>query len=195
MIAPQEIAASLVAVTDVKLVTFCGSLRSGSVNAATMRAALANLPDGVSVTEVDISDIPFYDGDLEEAGVPASVTALHEAVEAAHGVLIFTPEYNASYPARTKNIIDWLSRPPRSWEGRGLTLVVTTPGGRAGAGVRGHFDGVMGHFNVKHYPALGIGSYGEKLEDGEITDAETIETLKSFIADFAAHCVAADESE
>ncbi len=172
------------------LVTFCGSLRSGSANAATMRAALANLPDGVTVTEIDISEIPFYDGDLEEAGVPASVTALHDAVAAADGVLIFTPEYNASYPARTKNVIDWLSRPPRSWEGRGLTLVVTTPGGRAGAGIRGHFDLVMGHFKVKHFPALGIGAYGDKLEDGEMIDAETIETMKSFIAEFAAHCLA-----
>ena len=180
--------------SDVNLVTFCGSLRSGSVNAATMRAAMANLPEGVNVTEIDIREIPLYDGDVEEAGVPASVEALHAAVAGADGVLIFTPEYNGSYPAVTKNVIDWLSRPPKSWEGRGLTMVVTTPGGLAGQSVRGHFDASMAYFNVKNFPALGIGSYFDKIEDGEMTDADTIAAMKTFIAEFAAHISAEDAS-
>lgn len=159
-----------------------------------MRAAMANLPEGVNLTEIDIREIPFYDGDVEEAGVPASVAALHDAVAAADGVLIFTPEYNGSYPAVTKNVIDWLSRPPKSWEGRGFTMVVTTPGSRGGESIRGHFDTSMGYFNVKHFPALGIGSYFDKIEDGEMTDAETIDTMKTFIAEFAAHISAEDAS-
>lgn len=177
--------------SDVKILTICGSLRSGSVNAATMRAALANVPDGVVMEQFDIRDLPFYDGDVEEAGVPASVTALHEALSASDGLVIFTPEYNASYPAVTKNVIDWLSRPPKSWEGKGLTLVATTPGGRAGESLRGHFDTTMGHFPVREFPAMGIGSYFDKLsDDGEINDAATMVDLAQFMADFAAHCIA-----
>ena len=182
--------------SDVKILTLCGSLRAGSVNAAVMRAALANPPEGVEFEVFDPRPIPFYDGDVEAVGMPESVQALGAALESAAGLVIFTPEYNGSFPAVTKNVIDWLSRPPRPWEGKGMTLVVTTPGARAGESIRAHFDTIMGYFPVKAYPALGIGSYGEILgDDGEIADPATVETLRSFAADYAAHCIAEDEKD
>jgi NAD(P)H-dependent FMN reductase len=151
------------------------------VNAAVMRAALANQPDGATLTELDVSTIPFYNGDVEESGtLPDSVTALHETVAGADGMLFFTPEYNGSYPAVTKNVIDWLSRPPAGWTGKGISLVVTTPGPRAGQNLREHFDGMF---------SLGIGSYGEILgEDGEVSNAETIAALTEYVAAFAERC-------
>lgn len=182
--------------TNVKILTFCGSLRSSSVNAATMRAALANAPEGVEFIELDVRDIPFYDGDVEEAGVPASVVNLHDQLNRADGLMIFTPEYNGSYPAVTKNVIDWLSRPPKSWENRGITMVVTTPGSRGGESLRGHFDASMDYFQVRNHPSLGIGKYGDKLDDnGEIVDPDTIAALREFIEDFAQTCIAEDEKD
>lgn len=155
-----------------------------------MRAALANVPDGVVMEQFDIRDLPFYDGDVEEAGVPASVTALHEALSASDGLVIFTPEYNASYPAVTKNVIDWLSRPPKAWSGTPITLVACTPGPRAGAGVRDHFSAIMAHQPVEAFETFGIGSYGDKLDDaGELVDESTIAELAAFIASFAAAAV------
>ena len=180
-------------VNPINLVAIIGSLRAGSFNRMVFNAAAGALPDGVSLTEIPIGDVPLYNGDVEDAGDPTAVTALKEAVDAADGLVIFTPEYNGSYPAVTKNVIDWLSRPPKSWEGRGFTMVVTTPGSRGGESIRGHFDTSMGYFNVKHFPALGIGSYFDKIEDGEMTDAETIDTMKTFIAEFAAHSVSEAE--
>lgn len=155
-----------------------------------MRAALANPPGGVELQVFDPREIPFYDGDVEDAGIPAAVNALNEAMLANDGLVIFTPEYNSSYPAVTKNIIDWLSRPPKTWEGKGLTLVTTTPGGRAGAGVRDHFDKSIGHFPVKAHPSHGIGKYFDKLTDGEITDQATIDELQGFLTAFAETCAA-----
>ena len=79
------------------------------------RAAIALAPDSMSLTLHPIADVPLYNGDVEERGLPAGVVELNEAVSAADGVIFFTPEYNTSLPAVTKNIIDWLSRPqPRS---------------------------------------------------------------------------------
>lgn len=179
--------------SDTNILVFVGSLRTGSVNGAVMRAALANQPAGVSLTELDVSAIPFFNGDVEEEGasVPASVQALHEAVAAADGILAFTPEYNGSYPAVTKNVIDWLSRPPRGWTDKGISLVVTTPGPRAGQNLREHFDGMfsLGYLPIKHHPSHGIGSYGDILgDDGEVTDAGTIEALTAYVAAFAERC-------
>lgn len=180
--------------SDVRILAANGSLRAGSVNAATMRAAVANPPEGVVFEVIDLRRIPLYNGDVEEAGVPEPVRMLVETLAAADGMIFFSPEYNASFPAVTKNAIDWISRPPRAWQGKGMTLVATTPGSRAGIGVRAHFDEIMAHFPVRHFPALGIGSYRDlHYEDGELADPATIERLRSFVADFAALCAAIEE--
>lgn len=57
-----------------------------------------------------------------------------------NGIIFFTPEYNSSFPAVTKNVIDWLSREPHGWNDKAVTAVAATPSRRAGAGVLGHFE-------------------------------------------------------
>ena len=157
-----------------------GSLRTKSVNAATARAAVDCAPAGMEIEIVDASPIPLYNGDVEAAGVPAVVTELAERVEASDGLILFTPEYNSSLPAVTKNVIDWLSRPPRLYEGTPVTAIATTPGRRAGAGVLGHFVDIMQHQPTRLFPeTLGIGSYTEKL------DGDTLAELTSFLSRFA----------
>ena len=67
----------------------------------------------MQIVEHDLHDLPFYNGDLEAAGDPVSVTHLKEAVRMADGVLFFTPEYNYGLTAVLKNAIDWAARGPR----------------------------------------------------------------------------------
>ena len=172
--------------SDVNIMVVVGSLRAGSVNGAIARAAIAAAGDGVTMQLFDLSNVPIYNGDVEEAGLPAEVQALHDAASACDGVMIFSPEYNSSLPAVTKNMIDWLSRPPKPWTDKAVTLVTTTPGGRAGAGIRDHFVTIVDHQPVRVHPPLGIGSYGDKLTDGELTDEATLADLADFVAAFAA---------
>ena len=166
-----------------------GSLRLASVNAATARAAATNSPDGMTITMHNIRDVPLFYGDLEDSGAPASIAALHQTVGAADGLLIFSPEYNSSFPAVTKNVIDWLTRPPKSWQGTPVAMVVTTPGARAGRGVRSHFSEIMGFQPIRLFETLGIGSYNDKVDaDGELTDKESLVELSDYLARFAAFC-------
>jgi len=172
---------------NIKVIAFVGSLRHNSVNAATARAAVAAAPEGMTIEIYPIDDIPFYNGDVEEAGVPVSISALHETVGDADGVIYFTPEYNSSFPAVIKNVIDWLSRPPRSLDGTPVTAVATTPGGRAGASVLAHFvtsyERLAGEFL---FEPLGIGKYGDKLDEaGELTDPDTVTELGAYLSRFA----------
>ncbi|CAN5448942.1 NAD(P)H-dependent FMN reductase [soil metagenome] len=97
---------------SIRVVAFSGSLRRGSLNRRLLEAAIALAPRGMEITRIGLGNVPLYDGDVEAAGDPRSVTRLKEAIRAADALLIATPEYNHSIPAVTKNAIDWASRPP-----------------------------------------------------------------------------------
>jgi NAD(P)H-dependent FMN reductase len=65
--------------------------------------------------------------------VPDAVAALKEAIFAADGLVIATPEYNNSIPGVFKNAIDWLSRPPadikRVFHGKPVAIIGASTGG------------------------------------------------------------------
>lgn len=117
-----------------KLVGISGSLRRGSFNTALLREAAQLVPKDVELAVETIHGIPLYDGDVEGAdGLPERVVTLKEAIVAADGLLLVTPEYNNSLPGPFKNTIDWLSRPPadigRVFGGRPVAVIGASPGG------------------------------------------------------------------
>jgi NAD(P)H-dependent FMN reductase len=116
----------------VKLLGISGSLRRGSYNSALLRAATRLMPPEATLAVASIRGIPLYDYDIEVQGLPAAVTQLKEAVVAADGVLLVTPEYNNSVPGVFKNAIDWLSRPSadikRVFGGRPFAVIGASPG-------------------------------------------------------------------
>jgi chromate reductase len=94
-----------------RILGIAGSLREGSYNRSLLRSARELLPRGVELVELDLRDLPLYDGDVEAAGDPEAVVALKEAIRDADALLIATPEYNRGVPGVLKNAIDWASRP------------------------------------------------------------------------------------
>ncbi|MDE2766438.1 MAG: NAD(P)H-dependent oxidoreductase [Chloroflexota bacterium] len=116
---------------------FAGSLRKGSVNRLLLHAAMRLAPGGIAVTELDISAVPLFNEDEETAGPPEAAVRFKEAVAAADGLLIVTPEYNSGTTAVTKNLLDWASR--RSRPGNVLTgkpvAIMSMSGGPNGIGM------------------------------------------------------------
>ena len=115
------------------LIGISGSLRQGSFNSALLRAARDLTPKGAGLDIRSIGAIPLYNGDLEKSeGIPDAVTSLKDAIAAADGLLIATPEYNNSIPGVLKNAIDWLSRPPadikRVFGGKPVALMGASTG-------------------------------------------------------------------
>ena len=106
-----------------KILVIPGSLRSGSLNAKLAAVVAHRLAqDGAEVTRLSLGDfpLPIYDGDLQtRSGVPKSAVDLKRMIGSHHGVLIVTPEYNASVPPLLKNAIDWVSRVQDTHEARG----------------------------------------------------------------------------
>jgi chromate reductase len=106
-----------------KILVIPGSLRTGSLNAKLAAVAAHRLAQaGADVTRLSLADfpLPIYDGDLQtRSGVPKHAVDLKRMIGAHHGVLIVTPEYNASVPPLVKNTIDWVSRVHDPQESRG----------------------------------------------------------------------------
>src|SRR5204863_4527138 len=94
------------------VVTLAGSLRKGSFNAALARQLPKWAPEGMSITAAPPwAELPTYNADDQNAtGFPAAATALAEAIRAADGVIIVSPEYNYGVPGGLKNAVDWVSR-------------------------------------------------------------------------------------
>ncbi len=116
------------------IVGISGSLRTGSLNSALLRAAAQVAPKGVTLEIASIRGIPLYDGDVEAAeGIPQSVADLKARIVAGDALLLVTPEYNNGIPGVFKNAIDWLSRPPadikKVFDDRPVALIGASPGG------------------------------------------------------------------
>ena len=94
-----------------RILGIAGSVRRGSHNRRLLRAAGELLPPGVEFVEWEgLAGLPIFDEDLETTP-PPPVEDLLAAVAEADGLLIATPEYNASVPGGLKNALDWASRP------------------------------------------------------------------------------------
>lgn len=94
-----------------RILGIAGSLRRASFNRGLIRAAMEVAPAGITVTAVDLHDIPMYDADVEADGDPPPVATLKRAIGTADALLLATPEYNHCVPGVLKNAIDWVSRP------------------------------------------------------------------------------------
>ena len=96
-----------------RILGISGSLRSGSYNSALLKTAAQLTESGTELEIASIAGIPLYNGDLEASeGIPQAVQELKDAIAAAQGLLLATPEYNNAMPGVLKNAIDWLTRPP-----------------------------------------------------------------------------------
>jgi NAD(P)H-dependent FMN reductase len=177
------------------LIGLAGSLRRGSFNAALLRAAAAMMPPEVELRIESIAGIPLYDGDLEAAqGVPEAVARLKEAIAAADGLILVSPEYNNSVSGVAKNAIDWLSRPPadiaRVFGGKPVALAGASPGGFGTVLAQNAWLPVFRTLGAEVWPAgrLLIPRAGSVFDaQGEITDAATRENVSRFVQGFVAH--------
>ena len=119
-----------------KVLFICGSLRRDGFNMQLLRLASERLPASCSCSFLSYGDLPLLDQD-KEFPAPAAVARVRAEVSGADALWIGSPEYNHSYSAALKNLIDWLSRPvaPGDYStaaGRGKLVAISSAAGASG---------------------------------------------------------------
>lgn len=175
------------------ILALSGSLRQASYNTALLRAASTLCPDGVTLALHTLHGIPLYDGDVEAQGVPAAVTALQQAIQAADGLLICTPEYNNSMPGVLKNGLDWLSRGAegkKTFAAKPTALIGATPGGFGTLLSQDAMLSVLRTLAVDFWMGgrLMVSKANTLFDgDGALKDEALKAQLREFLAGFAGH--------
>ena len=180
-----------------------GSLRRASYNAAVLRAAGSLMPSDSELRIESIAGIPLYDGDDEAAhGVPELVSRLKDAITAADGLLLVTPEYNNSIPGVAKNAIDWFSRPVRDiarvFGGRPVAIAGASPGGFGTILSQNAWLPVFRTLGADLWSGgrLLISRAAQVVDaSGEITDAATRDNIRKFMEGFVAFVRARKQSK
>jgi chromate reductase len=173
---------------DLKVLGISGSLRRNSFNTAALRACAELMPAGMTLTYARIDDIPLFNQDVFDAGLPEPAKRFRAEVAAADGLLIASPEYNFSVSAALKNAIDWGSRAPNQVFMDKPVAILSASGGPLG-GARVQYDlrrilsQLWGH--VLPRPEVFIGNAASKFDgQGRLTDETTRKFLSELLAGF-----------
>lgn len=132
-----------------QIAVIVGSLRKGSFNKQLAEALVKLAPPEFSFSRVEIGDLPLYNQD--DDGHPAeTVVRMKNAIMAANGILIVSPEYNRSIPGVLKNALDQGSRPPgrNAWAGKPAGILGTSQGSIGTAMCQQHLRNVLSYLDV-----------------------------------------------
>lgn len=171
-----------------KIVIISGTNRPGS-NTRKVAALIEGYYQAAGFTPeiLDLADLPaeiFLPSIYAEK--PASFAAFSDAVLAADGLHVVTPEYNGSLPGVLKYFIDMLPF-PESFEGRPVAFTGLAAGQWGALRPVEQLQAIFGYRNAHIFPTRvflpGVGSLLS--EEGRMTDEDISARLHAQAAGFA----------
>jgi chromate reductase len=154
-----------------KVLVLSGSIRNSSTSQAIGNSINKAISKWATTSELlTCNELPLFSEDLEGKKKPLSVCEAEDAINRADGLIICSPEYNASVPGGIKNFLDWLSRP----HGKGalkkkvVSIIIHTPFAKGGYGAYCDLSRILSHMgNYVHHHTKGR-VYGFRERDGAL---------------------------
>lgn len=176
--------------TTAAILAFAGSARRDSWNRKVLEVAVNGAREaGATVTIVNLGDypMPIYNADWHaEHGVPDATVELRRLMMAANGLLIASPEYNASITPLLKNTIDWLSQEVKGesgrapFEGKVGGLMGASNGAFGTIRALPHVSAILANLGVLMLPVVAVPSVAKAFdESGAMTNDRTRATLSA----------------
>lgn len=172
-----------------KVAVIVGSARPASLNRLLALAMTKLARPDVEFEWLKIKDLPLFDQELLDEGVPAEVERIKGQIQRADALLFLTPEHNRSISAMLKNAIDWASRPfgASVWAGKPAAIAGASYGRIGTAAAQQHLRAILGCLDiaVMGQPEAFIHLYpGLITPEGEVTDDETRLFLQRYMDQF-----------
>jgi chromate reductase len=176
---------------NLDVIVICGSLRKGSYNAALARTLPSLAPPGLGLKPAPaFTGLAIYDFDDQHAnGFPPIAKTWADAIRAADGVIIVSPEYNWSIPGGLKNAIDWVSRmKDQPFEGKPVALQSAATGLLGGSRMQYHMRqsltsvGAFMFIKPEVFVTMAAKKFDEKTL--ELTDQPTRDMVKAQLEGF-----------
>src|SRR3954463_2021794 len=169
-----------------KILAFAGSFREKSYNKRVLQVAVAGARRaGVEVDTADLRDyfMPvFCPDEIVKNGFDPTALRFQELLSQYHGLLIATPEYNASVPGGMKNIFDWASRKSEKFglgevfKNKFAAMITASPGSFGGIRCLAHLRQILSIMGVTVLPSeIAVTFVAEKFEvdSWEMKDEKT----------------------
>lgn len=131
----------------------------------------------------DLKLLPHFNPELSITGTPEAVVNFRQAIAAADGVIICTPEYIFSIPSGLKNALEWCVATP-VFTGKPLGIITASANGQKG---HEELQLIMRTLMAAFIPDSTLlipGIKGKVDAAGIISDPYTIEALEQFLSVF-----------
>jgi chromate reductase len=175
------------ALSRIKLLGISGSLRAQSYNSGALSVVGSVLPEDIEFDVASLSDLPFYNADVEQRGFPAAVEDFRRSVAAADALIFAVPEYNFSVPGVLKNALEWLSRPPNPpTNGKPCAMFGASVSPLGTARGQFHFRHICVSLNMiaVNAPHVDITNAKTKFDaQGRLTDQASIDLIRQLVGE------------
>ncbi len=171
-----------------KLGVIAGSLRRESFSRKIAENIAGLMPGGVTAEWISI-DLPMYNQDLDDDGIPPqSWVDFRAKIRECDAYLFVTPEYNRSLPPLIKNALDVGSRPGgnNAWGGKKGAVVSVSPGATGGFGANHALRQAVVFLDIimLQQPEMYIGGVAKLLDENGKTVEATTAFLQKFVDRF-----------
>jgi chromate reductase, NAD(P)H dehydrogenase (quinone) len=168
----------------IKIAAISGSLKSTSLNTNILRAIAKIAPENVVVYLVEgLDSLPHFNPENEEE--IESLTNFRQQLKKADGIIFSTPEYAYGVPGVLKNALDWVVSSGELYQKPVAAISassVFSGGDKALASLILTLTALGAGTTINS--TLSIANIKSKIsESGEVTDPETILSLKSLFSD------------
>lgn len=172
------------------ILVLAGSNSRQSINLR-LASHAGSMVAGAQLRVLDLNDfeMPIFSPEREAAtGVPRAAAEFVGAIQSSDGVIVSLAEYNGSYSAAFKNVLDWSTRHTyKLWSGKPMLLLSTSPGKRGGATVMGAANQSFPHLGAQIVASFSLPAFGENFSDGSgIHDFVLASHFKAVVDKFVA---------
>lgn len=172
---------------NIRILGISGSLRKDSYNSSLLRTAQQCLDSGLEMKIVVLNDMPIYNWDIEQAGMPETVRKFREDIARSDAILFASPEYNFSISGALKNALEWASRPPEPpFSGKPCAIMGASVSPLGTARGQAHLRNICAALNLFpiNAPHCDITEARKKFnEQSDLMDPAAVEQIRGLLAE------------